>query len=393
MKRPAPHPLFVLALLASGCRPGAGSASFVEHDSAGVRVVDSARPLWRAGRGWRVDSFPAVEFRAGPAGPPREVLVGAILPSGGIVVADEGSQEVRWYDGGGRYLRAARGDGTPGGEFGSLSALAVLDDGGVLAWDGASRRSVRFAADGAPGPSVVLTADEPGRLEGVFGDGSLLFGGASSNVFVVSPVPRREPFALVRYSGPPPRVDTLRRELGPEEFTWGGEAFALRQAAPFGRRTFVAARGKRLWIADSERFEVRTCDDAGRLLRVARASVAPRPIDARERERFRARLAARARGSLPAKTADSLLASLPFPATRPAFSELRIDSEGRAWLRGAASDDDRQWTVLDERGRMLGTVLLPPGLQVLDIGQDFILGVWKDARGNEHLRLHGIRRR
>src|SRR6185295_5033329 len=128
----------------------AGSASFSERDSAGVRVVASARPLWRAGRGWRVDSLPAVEFRAGPSGPPREVLAGVLLPSGDVVVADGGSQELRWYDGSGQYLRSARGDGTPGGEFGTLSALAGLDDGGVLAWDGASLRSVRFAADGAP---------------------------------------------------------------------------------------------------------------------------------------------------------------------------------------------------------------------------------------------------
>jgi hypothetical protein len=387
------HSFVLLALLASGCRPAAGSAAFAERDSAGVRVVASERPLWRTGREWRVDSVPAVEFRAGPAGPPREVLAGVVLPSGDVAIADVGSQEVRWYDGSGRYLRAARGDGTPDGDFGTLSALAALDDGGVLAWDGASLRSVRFGADGGPRQSIVLAADEPGRLEGIFGDGSLLFGGGASNVFVVSPVPRREPFALVRYAGSPSRADTLRQELGPEEFTWGSEGFALRQAAPFGRRTFVVARGKRLWIADSERFEVRTSDDAGRLLRVARAAVAPQPIDARERERFRARLAARARGSLSAGTADSLLASLPFPATRPAFSELRIDSEGRAWLRSAASDDERGWTVLDEDGRMLGTVLLPSGLQVLDIGRDVVLGVWKDVRGNEHLRLHRIRRR
>jgi hypothetical protein len=387
------HPLVLLALLASGCNPAAGSAPFVERDSAGVRLVASARRLWRAGREWRVDSLPAVEIRGGPAGPPREVVAGVVLPSGDVVVADGASQEVRWYDGSGRYLRSWRGDGSPGGEFGSLAALAALDDGGVLAWDGATLRSVRFGADGTPRPSPPLSADEPGRLEGVFGDGSLLFGGARSNEFVVSPVPRREPFALVRYSAPPPRVDTLREELGPEEFTWGGEGFALRQPAPFGRRTFVAAWGRRLWIADSERFEVRTYDDAGRLLRVARAAVAPQPIDARERERFRARLAARARANLSAGTADSLLASLPFPATRPAFAELRVDSDGRVWLRSAASDHDRRWTVLDERGRMLGTVLLPAGLDVLDIGPDVVLGVWTDARGNQHLRLHRLRRR
>jgi hypothetical protein len=383
----------ITALLASGCQPDAGGAAFVARDSAGVRVVASARPLWRSGEGWRVDSIAVAELRPDASGNPREVAAALLLPSGQVVVGDAGTQALRWYDVHGRLLRTI--DRTSGGGFVSLSALSHLDGGGVLAWDAGSASAAAFDADGRPLPaSSAPGADDEaiGTVLGAFGDGTLLGEGEKSSTFVVSPLPRRERAALLRVSYAPARIDTVGSVAGPEELTWGDETSALRLQMPFARRTRVAVRGNRFWTADSDRPEVRVWSRDGRLLQVARAATAPRSIDARERRRAQAMLAARARGDLSPAAADSLLAHLPIPETWPAFAELRVDAEGAVWLRGAAPDEARRWTVFAADGRLLGTVLLPPGLELLDVGRDRILGIWRDAHGDPHLRLHRLRR-
>lgn len=394
--KPFPASLAILpiaALFASGCQPDAGGAAFVARDSAGVRVVASARPFWRSGEGWRVDSLPAAELRPDASGNPREVVAALLLSSGQVVVGDAGTQTLRWYDAHGRPLRTV--DRTSGGGFVSLSALSHLDGGGLVAWDAGNASAAAFDADGHPLParSALEAGDEAiGTVLGAFGDGTLLGEGEKSSTFVVSPVPRRDRVALLRVSYAPTRIDTVASVAGPEELTWGDETSALRLQVPFARRTRVAVRGDRFWTADSDRLEVRVWSRDGRLLQIARAAPPPRPIDARERRRAQATLAARARGDLSPTAADSLLAHLPIPETWPAFAELRVDAEGAVWLRSAAPDEARRWAIFAADGRLLGTVLLPPGLELLDVGRDRILGIWRDEHGDPYLRLHRLRR-
>jgi hypothetical protein len=52
-------------LMSAACAgPAERSPSFTVTDSAGVRVVTNARPLWRDGEGWSIDSAAAVAFGA-----------------------------------------------------------------------------------------------------------------------------------------------------------------------------------------------------------------------------------------------------------------------------------------------------------------------------------------
>ena len=51
-----------------------------------------------------------------------------------------------------------------------------------------------------------------------------------------------------------------------------------RMPAPFGRNTFIAAHGTETWVGDNERPELRVYDTAGRLRRIVRWTLPPRPI-------------------------------------------------------------------------------------------------------------------
>jgi hypothetical protein len=48
--------------------------------------------------------------------------------------------------------------------------------------------------------------------------------------------------------------------------------------------------------------------------------------------------------------------------------------------------------VFDPDGRMLGQVVLPSGLDVKQIGDDFVLAVWRDEYEVEHVRMYELRK-
>jgi hypothetical protein len=54
--------------------------------------------------------------------------------------------------------------------------------------------------------------------------------------------------------------------------------------------------------------------------------------------------------------------------------------------------DERRWTVFSPEGRALGSVVTPPGLRVLEIGRDYVLGVWQDELDVEYVRMHRLDR-
>jgi hypothetical protein len=46
--------------------------------------------------------------------------------------------------------------------------------------------------------------------------------------------------------------------------------------------------------------------------------------------------------------------------------------------------------VFDPEGVWLGTVEVPPGLRIYEIGPDYMLGRWDDELGVEHIRSYRL---
>lgn len=53
---------------------------------------------------------------------------------------------------------------------------------------------------------------------------------------------------------------------------------------------------------------------------------------------------------------------------------------------GAAPPADR-WHVLAPDGRLLGAITLPRSVRVTRAGSDWLLGIWHDGDGTEHVQL------
>lgn len=51
-----------------------------------------------------------------------------------------------------------------------------------------------------------------------------------------------------------------------------------------------------------------------------------------------------------------------------------------------------RWVVLDPDGALVGSVEVPGDLEVLEIGDDYLLGVAIDALGVEYIRVHRLNR-
>jgi hypothetical protein len=86
----------------------------------------------------------------------------------------------------------------------------------------------------------------------------------------------------------------------------------------------------------------------------------------------------------------------------PAYRMVAVDAEENLWVEewDDVGIDQGRFSIFRADGVWLGRVTLPPGLpmtrgtglltRVLDIGSDYLLGVWAGDLGVEQVRLYPI---
>ena len=137
-------------------------------------------------------------------------------------------------------------------------------------------------------------------------------------------------------------------------------------------------------------------DVGGVLQRIIRRTHAPQPISAEHRSQFletrRNDLANMPPGIRSAQ--EAVLEEIPFPESFPAFKGLRVDSEGNLWVRDypVPGTNLSSYSVFDATGHLLGPVHLPHSLTPFDIGNDYILGRYKDPDDVEYIHLYELRK-
>jgi hypothetical protein len=83
-----------------------------------------------------------------------------------------------------------------------------------------------------------------------------------------------------------------------------------------------------------------------------------------------------------------------FPPTLPGFTDLHYDNEGFIWADAfvAPWETGASALVFSESGYLLGSVVLPEGFQIHEIGTDYVLGVWRDELDVEFIRMYALHR-
>ncbi|HET7233487.1 MAG TPA: hypothetical protein VFJ16_25980 [Longimicrobium sp.] len=365
-----------------------------------MRLVDNRGPAPGA-LGWKVNPAPLVSIGGadGDDGALFQVTAAMRLGDGRIVVASAGAQQLRIYGADGRLLRSVGRPGDGPGEFRAPFWLARLRADSIVAWDVALRRFSIFT----PAGEFVRSVRPAGTLGvfpqavGVLPDGRYVIAASASSQLLPAPgQARRDTAAYLVIDPAGAVVDTLGRFPGAEVIAVGTPAtgFLLRPL-PFGRQTVTAVHDGRLYVGTGDRYEIAAYEPGRGLRAVYRArrqGLAVTREDAREYRRTLVTLGGTAQTR--AQNAK-LLEEAPVPARTPPLTALEIDSAGNLWVEEPQKPGNAResvWTVLAPDGQIRGTVRLPPGLNVKQIGNDWVLGVVVDEDEVEHVRVHRLTR-
>jgi hypothetical protein len=392
--------IVLAALVAAACGAdssprASGGADVVRRDSAGVEVVEVGGGALDALPEWTV-SAPRLTVGGGSAEGPYALhrVAGALLHGDGGLLVAQGAELLR-FDGEGRFERRIGRRGEGPGEYSRIGFIA-WHEAGVLVLDDLRRQftvlddagnvvEIRRLAMERCGVRISFGVGYPCEAVGALEDGTVVTVQRLRGPQAASTERALTP-GLMSYVGRFgadgfTEVDSLSR---PVEVVTRMEQVPLLGERPFSGREAWAVGRRLVALGVGDRFEIRFRDAAGDVVRVLRVARAARPVGAVELEALRAEpfFAAVLEA---AGAADSL----------PFFEELRLDDGGRLWAREYAMGGwqaPRSWLVFDADGRPLARATLPGGMQLLQIGADFVVGLVRDEHQAEQVVVLGIER-
>ncbi len=381
------------------------SVTTTTRDSAGITIVENSSSTGAGLPIWRFVEPPSVEIGVLEGDPAYQLngVVGAIrLTDGRIVVADGGSREIRFFGESGNHLLTVGGRGEGPGEFARLASIDRLNGDTLVASDWPIGTRSWFDSNGLFLDKTRVGPYWPGLIGHTLVDGSLLVDVYERNSYgnELEWWAARGQEDLFRPSGQillvsrtGDRADTVRSVIGEEWFKIG----KLRQgltihALPFARTTKIAWASDNIFVGETGHPAVEVYGLDGRLLRLIRWESSSVPVTARDRSDFKSELLGSLRRPNRRPGFERWLAAVTYPDTKPAFRELATDRAGRLWVASwpKAGTERDNWIVFASDGRMIATVDAPEGLTLMDIGDDYVVSLWKGELGVEYVRVHEL---
>lgn len=397
----------------SGCQGrGESGEPFSHKDSAGVAVTESIRPLWAGGEGWTLSQDPEVVIGL-REGDERYLLneVRGVrrLSDGRIAVLDAGSYRVRVYDSTGVHLMDLGGKGDGPSEFRTPQFLGVVSDtlfvfeaiGGSRTWFSPDGELLRTSTPFEQAQRERGALQMIGTLQDRIGVGAI-YSPPIRNRRLVTGL-NREPWSIWKFGLSGSAADSLFSVPGAEEMILeSGPQGTHHQTYVFGKYTVLAVSDRWIYVGPTDGFSIQVFDRDGTLRRIIRRDEEPRRVarsdlgkwvegqlelrDATPEERAELRRRAR---------------DLGVAETMPAFKWIVADSEDNLWVEEwtGVGLGQGSFSVFRPDGAWLGSVDIPGGLpqirvafdyQLMEIGPDFLLGVWTDQVGIEQVRLYRI---
>ncbi len=362
------------------------------RDSAGVLVVENARPAWTARERLSLAPTPQLAIGDTTNAPFRFRQIRGVfrLADGRIAVVDGGSFQLRLFASDGRFLAASAGRGDGPGQLADVRLVRRLRGDTIAISSGFATLSLY-----APSGAFVRVVTAPGapsdppaarlQLLDVLADGRRL----------ATPLPQSVPRArgsrwvdslpvlLLATSG---ATDRTLGTLPYVEFEQGRPGPTPVWLSPIG--VFAGAED-RFYAGFGDQYAIRVYGGDGALRSIIRRSWNPVPITPAEWEQWVvawSTLWIKDQGAARDSAVDAVRRS-PYAETLPAFSAFLVDRSDRLWVRAAHWQDaiaagslpdlpavPSQWSVFDPRGRWLGDVEMPANFQPYDIGPDYVLG-------------------
>ena len=395
--------LAACAVLATACARDADESRVTTRDSNRIRIVESRAPAWTGSQVWHVDSAPLVSIGAtdGPAEYLLDRVGGVVrLPDGRIVIGDGGSGQLRFYDSTGTFLHAIGRKGRGPGEFGeSLMRVWRASRGDFFVTDNDNARINVFSEAG-----WFMRAVHLARLEhspsisamDLFDDGTILatVNPSSSDSAVQGDNRLEYPDILyLQFAEDGRLLSHILRTRGSSQYVYRYEGSMRRSLLPFGTTDLHAVVGDALAFSTGAQSEVSLWSPHARDPQgIFRWNRGPGRRVADVWERYQEASMEQVAPTRRHVHRYFLSLDLPLPEFVPSVERLLGDADGNLWARHYRLpwEPAQEWDVLAPGGDWLGTVSTPSGLNVEQIGTDFVLGIHRDDLGIERVRMHRL---
>lgn len=395
--------LFVIALLGgAACASGnPGDTAATHRDSAGVDIVENR--LTPSLETWNVSAEPDLSIGT-TEGEDAYQFFGISglhrFDDGRIGVVNAGNREVRLYDADGTFLHAFGKQGSGPEEFQIPVLAGVIADTLIVA-DQTGHR-ITFVHPDAGFVRVANVANDVGGFlnpVGSLGGGRPVFGGAFDMRKIgelVAGFNRSGTF--YRAANPDGSLAVDFGDVAGAEF-WIEEIGADGRPSqpvliPFGKIAQATAALDRFFYGDQASFEIRVYDPAATLVRIIRLDHQPVPVTGQDRTRFVDATLADIQNPEQADAIRRQLIASPLPDAFPAFAAMIATRNGQLWVAeyDRPGEARNAWLIFDSLGELTARITLPLRFDPFEIGEDYVLGVFRDELGVEYVRAHALDR-
>jgi hypothetical protein len=220
-------------------------------------------------------------------------------------------------------------------------------------------------------------------------DGSLLMWGSHSASYPAKkPTPYRGQVGIMRVS-PAGRIDVIG--YFPGQIIESGNAPTPPWVYVDGKR---AAGDSLLFIGDGLTTEVSVYGLDGKFRRKAAIAIPPRPLTEKYAQQWKEAMRRGVEDGNAARKAniEEQIRETIFPKFFPPTGGWTTDAAGNLWVSPYIREPGKNDVViLNSALGEIGRIALP-SLGVLEIGADYVLGVWYDQDGVPHVRMHRLRK-
>ena len=406
MKSRMPITLFAVVALvllpALACQQhdtGTSALRSQTRDSAGIQVVENPAPPAGSRLEWRIGPEPSVSIGRREGEDPYllyRAMDATILADGRIVVANGGSDELRFFDSTGSHLASRGGQGEGPGEFLQLRSLEPWPGDSIVAWFGPRANISVFDSGGNYGRTIEIN---DGSQPWLWRPASTSVRGSILTVLLLE---YADTLVMELRDG----EGGLRTSLGthpswePSVLVDEGTEREMQHVPTFSREPVWGVWGDLVAIGVTSRYEIKAYGADGSLARIVRREHSPRVPTPEDVEAYiESDVLPDYPDATPSEQEDHRrdYRSVPVAEHFPAFTSIMIDKLDHLWIREYDLPREERpaplWTVFDPEGHVMGFVETPAGLWMLyEIGEDYILGHSFDELGVESIQVWPLER-
>lgn len=359
---------------------------------------------------WRLDSVPLMSVGDTEADPLFEVT-GIVITERHVVIAQESSGTLRFYDHGGSLDTEVGGRGEGPGEFGDLDWMRRSGDH-LFAYDRYGRKVSRYDLDGRLLGSFSLSPPEEYLWGlsglGVFSDGSLLVD-VQEPFWPTEPVVGREPVTLLLFDEKGGFDHRLLEMAGPEIWYEPVGTNSIRQMLRlFGRITYAAVVDSLFVVVENDSYDIPVYGSDGVARDTLRPAIVPDPTPLWPEEAEFARrtlLDAYDLGST-RSVVEGMLDAMGLPEQLPPYGRLSLSTpnhrpvttaDGLVWAlrygglsREGADPEGLEWYVLRPGTGQIASLSSPDDVVLVDVAGDLAAVLRRTALDEEIVELRRI---